>query len=151
MSDLTALLKKSQRLADLGNKITKAVTDEQSRLGLVGTGGSRESFQVRITQDGIEVSGVEYYKFLGDRGPGGWPNVQSLREWLQVKGIELKALFPIGQKIATEGTDVHQGKREGLNVVQIIEGELKEFQKKYADDLESAVADNLVKQFNRVR
>lgn len=112
-----------------------------------------------------EISGklyaADYFKYLiYGRGPGGYPPPIKMTEWVEAnpdvltrakqvfKYITSQQLgFLIGRKIATQGTDIFQGKKEGIDLLGVMEKNMPELLEtlaknevvKIATDLRSAL------------
>jgi len=53
----------------------------------------------------LEIKMPEYGKFASEgRNPGNFPPLESVRKWMELRGIDLAALYPISRKIADIGT-----------------------------------------------
>ncbi len=132
------------RLNDFGQKIVDGVRDEQQLQGITASGASADSLRVEADAISLRVIGSAYFfQQVVGRNPGkfpfgrgdipSWKPGGSIYEWITQKrlsfsGITQKSLaYLFSRKIAEKGTDVHQGKRPGLNisaVFQKIKGDL---------------------------
>jgi len=80
----------------------------------------------------LEIYAEEYADFIQEgRSKGTFPPAQPIKDWMKIKGIEEKALFPIMKKI----------KEEGISPVDIISEAQKT--ESIADVISKALAENL--------
>lgn len=112
-----------------------------------------------------EISGTfwaaDYLKYLvTGRGPGKFPPPTKMLDWVQANPDVLERAkqtyrhltaeglaFLIGRKIAREGTDIFQGKKQGIDLLGVLEANMPELLEqlarnevvKIATDLKSAV------------
>ena len=97
-------------------------------------------------------------KFKSNRGgfKGWFPNIDAIEQWIKDKGLQLRdfstgrfkaktannyrqAAFLIGRKIADQGTDIYQGKRQPIDLDEIINESL--------DYAGNEMADRIVQEF----
>lgn len=112
-----------------------------------------------------EISGTfwaaDYLKYLvTGRGPGKFPPPTKMLDWVQANPDVLERAkqtykylteeglaFLIGRKISREGTDIFQGKKQGIDLLGVLEANMPELLEqlarnevvKIATDLKSAV------------
>ena len=92
----------------------------------------------------------------GGRGPGGFPPMDAIVQWIKDKGLQLRdfttgrfkaktdtnyrqAAYLIGRKIASQGTDIYKGKRQPIDLDEIINDQL--------DFAGNEMADRIVQEF----
>ena len=69
------------------------------------TGRSLQSITCERVSDGYVVYGKGYlYWVQYGRKPGTLPPIEAIRQWVKVKGIDEKAVWPIAFKIKRDGT-----------------------------------------------
>jgi hypothetical protein len=113
--------------ATLGQMVT-AIKEDQSLRGIIASGKSAGSLSASSSPTGGDISGASYIYFqIYGRGPGGFPPLQSILEWIESKGIEpvdisKKSLaFLIARKIARLGTNIFSGKSPALALSTIVQ------------------------------
>ena len=106
--------------------ISDILLDQESK-NIRASGKSAQSLRFEATPDGGKLFGVDYFKYQErGRGPGGFPPIQSIIDWVNSKGITPESgsiegmAFAISKKIAKNGTDIFQGKREGLSIKELV-------------------------------
>lgn len=111
-------------------KIRTRIQEDQAAKRMVASGQSAASLEVKMEQDGGDLTGSSYFYWqIHGRGPGKQPPIQNIIDWIRSKAIALvditeKGLaFLIARKIGREGTNIFQGKSPGLAVPLIIEEE----------------------------
>jgi hypothetical protein len=82
------------------------------------TGEAVQSLKEVITKDGIQIVGIDYWKYINEgRTSGGMPPVNMIEKWKQAKerryGITLPPAWAIAKKIAREGAPTD---KEGLEI-----------------------------------
>lgn len=103
------------------------------------TGMSSASIQVvNVTNDGGQLVGspVIQWVFTG-RGPGGFPPLSKIIDWLNARGLPRAMAWPVAKKIAEFGTELHrQGGRDNNAFTQILTQDvIDKFSKSLADIL----------------
>lgn len=114
-------------LKDLLEEIKTDMISQQSAIGQRASGESADSLVVTDTSRGPTLTGSNYWAFLFDgtgRGPGGFPDPDLIEDWIFDKPVSIdttlaQAVFGIGLKIATDGTDIFLGK-PGVRISEII-------------------------------
>lgn len=91
----------------IGERVDGLIREELDIQGHNATG--KLSNSIRHEVEGVSINGFanDYSIFVNNRSRPHFINkggVQSLKEWLSVKGIDQKALWPIIKKIQAEGT-----------------------------------------------
>lgn len=126
-NQLVQEIKKTQKQAT--GKLISSVRSEVSSTG---------------TRVDLSIYAEDYAKFIHEgRAKGKFPPVQPIRDWMNVKGIDENALFPIMNKI----------KNEGIKAVPILnsvttEGIAEIISKTLSESLEDSLARTIRKQLN---
>jgi len=134
------------------NNVRIAIIGSQTSLGLRDSGVSANSFEIRATNNGGELTGAEYiqtnYKAIGikpNSGTGGG-FIQGLLNWgkLEVQGNEtrLQAAFRTGRVIREKGSLIYRGKT-GIDIDLITENSADRFEEAIADNEEQRAIDGL--------
>lgn len=137
-------------ISDLLNNVKKAYIDRQAAQGIRSSGKSASSLRVESDSDNGALYGSGYfYQQKHGRKPGKFPPVDDILDWIRAKGItpkdnisEKSLAFLIARKIAKSGTDVFQGRRDGLDVDEQVKQLVEQFKK----DLVKAGQKEIVKQ-----
>jgi len=91
------------------------------------SGRSAASLQVNATQTGGQLIGAQYIEFVfRGRGPGKFPPLSAIIDWLNFRGLPRGMAWIIGKRISEAGTKLFQEGRNVLNEV-ITEERIKEF------------------------
>lgn len=104
------------------------------------------SFRFEVDAISANLYAADYFKYLiYGRGPGKAPPPDNMLAWVQANPDALaraKQVFKyiteqglayiIGQKIAREGTDIHTGKRPGIDLLGVMEKNIPELLKELA-------------------
>ena len=105
--------------------------------GINNTGAASESLRVQRTEKGAASMGNDYIYFLEyGRGSGKFPPVTAMRDWVRTKlGVtepkEVNRIaYLVGRKIATEGTAIHNDRKKGIQLYELIPKFLVNLQKK---------------------
>lgn len=93
------------------------------------------SYGVKVNSEGkavVQISAADYLRYV-DKGrrPGKFPNVTALSRWARAKGISQRAVYPIGKKIAEQGTPATNVVSESID--KAIQQFLPEYEKNLAD------------------
>jgi len=94
-------------LEKAGERIDSLIREELSEQGHIATGKLSNSIRHEATDRDIKGYAEDYSIFVNNRSRPHYFNkkgVESLKNWLQVKGISPDALWPIIKKIQQEGT-----------------------------------------------
>lgn len=128
------------QINSLLTKIKEDLIQDHISKGQVASGQLQDGFRVESSATQGALYGVSYFKYLvTGRGPGKFPPVDKLREWVRVTGMATSAgisenslAYLIGRKIANEGTDIFQGKRPGIDFDGIVDKNFEEFRERIA-------------------
>lgn len=125
--------------AVLNNIIKDIITDQEAK-NLSASGKSAKSLEVIMDEDGGQLIGDQsfYYQVHG-RGPGKFPPPPNILDWVETKifptDIKPESLaYLIGRKIATSGTAIWRGEREGLALDGIVQENLDFLMERLADN-----------------
>jgi hypothetical protein len=82
------------------------------------TGEAANSMRIDARMEGAKLkatlSGVGYMYYLDQgRGPGKFPPVDAIDNWVANKPVEIPA-FLVGRKIAREGTEIYKNRSKGI-------------------------------------
>lgn len=117
----------TQRRALLVKELYEVIDDIVRRhieLGQKASGDFIKSLEVRETEKGAELWGIDYTKYLvNGRRPGKMPPKVNIVQWMQdkfhySKEQAEKIAFPIMKKIADEGTDIY--KKGGTDLIESV-------------------------------
>ena len=115
--------------------ITDIKADQVSK-GLYSSGKSADSLQADSNTEGGLLYGSSYfYQQIIGRKPGRMPPVSDIISWIEAKVIKPETgtveglAWAIAKKIAREGTDIHEGRRAGLEFNEIVGKNLDELKK----------------------
>lgn len=137
-------------IATLLNGVKQAYIDQQNAQGIRSSGKSAASLRTDSDTDSGALYGSAYfYQQKHGRKPGKFPPIDDILDWIKAKGIKPKdniseksLAFLFARKIAQSGTDVFQGRREGLNV----EERTKELVEQFKKDLVKGFKKEIIKQ-----
>lgn len=106
--------------------ITDLKSDQVSK-GLYSSGKSADSLQSDSnTEGGLLYGSAYFYQQIVGRKPGKMPPVSDIIAWIEAKQIKPETgtveglAWAIAKKIAREGTDINEGKRQGLDFINIV-------------------------------
>lgn len=107
------------------------------------TGKSVRSLQVSATQNTGKLTGAPYIEFVfRGRGPGKFPPLSAIIDWLNARGLPRGMAWGVAKKISESGTKLWQQGRNVLNEI-ITEDRIKEFTNKllvtYKAQIESEI------------
>jgi hypothetical protein len=114
------------------DKVIKDLKGDQVSKGIKATGDSAASLKYKAEELKGTLTGSNYFYWqIVGRRPGKFAPPDAILQWMADKGIKpnnpktsLKSLaYLINRKIATKGTDIYTGKREGLSFQDITGGE----------------------------
>lgn len=122
------------------------------------------SLRHEANEEGGVYFAADYFKYLiYGRGPGKFPPPDKMTAWVEAnpdvlarakqvyKYLTAQQLgFLIGRKIAKEGTDIYSGKKQGIDLLGVMEKNMPDLLKaltrneisKIATDLRSAIKQN---------
>ena len=127
--------------------VRQDIIDQYEQKGIRASGGLDKNSKV-IRSGRMVILRMPYYsQFVSilqgtptGRGPGGFPPQNALIKWIKDKGLiprndlgqftkksesnYKKMAFLIGRKIAEKGTDIYQGKRQAIDIDEIINDRL---------------------------
>lgn len=127
-------------LKEFSKGFIKDLKQEQQDKGMTASGLSSQSLRSVIGKDSAQIYGSDYWKYqTGGRGPGGMPPVQSIENWIISKGIPVAGsvegmAWAIAKKIEKNGTDVFEGKRDGVQFSEIVKKNLEILSKSVLKD-----------------
>lgn len=137
-----------ETISELLDNIRKVYVDRQKEQGIRSSGESADSLRIETTDTSGTLYGAKYfYQQKFGRKPGKFPPVDDILDWIRAKKItpkdpktsERQLAFIFARKIARSGTDIHQGKREGLKVEDQVEELVKEFMKKLDEGFKAEI------------
>lgn len=137
-------------ISELLDEVRKAYIDRQREQGIRASGESADTLRPDPKQTSGALYGARYFtqQKLGRR-PGKFPPISDILDWIRYKGIqptdisERSLAFIIARKIAQQGTDVHQGKREGLDVEDRVAKSVDEFRAKLVAGFRANIVQSL--------
>jgi hypothetical protein len=138
---------RKEAVKDFLEKVRMAYIEDQKAKGILASGKSAAAFRIDTTAALGRLYGSHYLHFQRQgRGPGGFPPIESIIEWIKIKRIQAdipeKALaFLIARKIAKAGTDIFLRKRPALSV----EGKMDELRKELVKNIIASEKDVLIK------
>lgn len=124
------MLTNKQSITIYFKKVIDDIKRDQSEKGMVASGRSAGSLRFTVTPNEGKLFGANYFRHQREgRGPGGFPPIQALEDWIRAKGIQPDTTieymaFAIAKKMAQRGSDIFQGKKPGLDLDGIIERNL---------------------------
>lgn len=137
-------------ITELLDKVRKAYIEDQQAKGIRSSGKSADSLKIEAGTTSGTLTGVMYFRQQRDgRKPGKFPPISAILDWIRAKGIqpiditERSLAFLIARKIARQGTDIYQGKREGLDPDEQIEKFVEEFRKNIVSNFRTEVVKSL--------
>lgn len=141
-----------ETISELLDNIRKVYIDRQKEQGIRSSGKSAESLRIETTESSGTLYGAKYF-FQQKKGrkPGKFPPLSDILDWIREKRItprdskttERQLAYLFARKIAQSGTDVHQGKREGLDVENQVEDLVKEFRGKLDEGFKAEIKASL--------
>lgn len=118
------------------SKTIEDIRLDQQAKGMKASGQSSDSLRVETTTDSGRLIGSISFRFQRDgRGPGGFPPVQNIQDWIRAKGIQTDSIsieslaYLIGRKIARQGSDIFMGRKPGLDIDGAINKNIPELKK----------------------
>lgn len=138
-------------------KVKTAYIEDQKAKNIRASGRSANEIKEIATADEGQLRGPSYFiqQKIG-RKPGKMPPIDAIIQWLKDKktfnvkeerGPGIKGLaFAIAKKIAKSGTDIYQGKREGLS----IEDRIKDARKELTEDIRLAIKTQLLEKVKQL-
>jgi len=141
------------------NKVRIALIEDQQRKGMKASGKSAASLRVV----GNDLIGDKAWRFQidGRRPSTKMPPVEEILDWIINRGIQPKPrenkdgtfskvsqeslAWAIATKIRDKGTDIHMGKRPGINIEDRIEEIMKDFRKDAGKAIRAEIINRLKK------
>lgn len=111
---------------------------------LNATGATSDSLKI----DGMNLVGSDNFYWLEHgRAPGGMPPVQSIEDWIRVKGID-RDPWAVAKSIAANGTRIWRNKSLGLSISKIATRYMPELKKAVGEFMAAQVIDK-VREFKK--
>jgi hypothetical protein len=139
----------SDILIKQGNEIVIDLQANLAKLGVNASGKLSRSLESTVketpTTAELTISGIGYWYFVEKgRRPGGRPPIDSIRQWIDDKGIVPKGIskdslaFLIARKIGDSGTALYRGQGRYENVFSSIINDslIDRIEKEMADQIE---------------
>jgi len=134
----------SQSIGVLLDGVRESYIKDQKDKGIRSSGKSAASLRIEAKEMSGTVYGAKYFvqQTVG-RKPGKFPPIDSILDWIRAKRIsprdpkttERQLAFLFARKIAKSGTDIYQGKRQGIDVEEAIKKLNEEFLKEVTKNL----------------
>lgn len=139
--------------------IKQDVIAEQQRQNKIASGESIRSYEVVTEGNELytvgQLKASNYWDFIENgRGPGKFPPLERIQQWIKEKGIEsdlrkIKSLaYVIGKKIAEKGTNQYDQGPAGL-LMAATESRLEAFQTLILENTGTKIQDDLVYEFGK--
>lgn len=100
----------SEAITRYGERSVNEIVADFTSKGKVASGRMTESLRFELIQVPDSLTFIlqffaeEYALYVSQgRRPGTWPNITALKEWMDIKGIEPKYLYPIAKRIYLSG------------------------------------------------
>ena len=148
-----------KELGKWAEDLRSQIVSRQQQLNFWATGRSADQLQVGefrsprfkfnlpiLTTKGSRRAFIAYGTMQVGRKPGLRPPFESIRAWVEAKGISDpersvdQLAFLIARAIGERGTQVFQGAREGLDIDRIVQAN--------ADELANIVGDEMLRQIS---
>ena len=135
----------SQSIGVLLDGVREAYIADQKAKGIRSSGKSAESLRIETKPMSGTVYGAKYFiqQTVG-RKPGKFPPLDDIISWIRAKKIkpegkttERQLAFLFARKIAQKGTDIYQGKRQGINIDEQVKKLNEEFLKNITGQLKT--------------
>lgn len=131
--------------------------EDQDQKGIRASGESASSLRIVDVGDTFALVGADYFIFqTRGRGPGKQAPIEAIKEWILQKPIVFQDItldslaFVIARKQAQKGSEIFQGKREGLDLEGVLLKARGDFDPEYADLLAKQYADTIMEHLLRV-
>jgi hypothetical protein len=140
------------------NRVKDQIIQEYNQKGIRASGkfernitvGRQGRYKVVLTLPSYSQYIMKFKSNKGGRGPGSQPPPRILEQWVKDKGLKLrdfitgrfvantetnykKAAYLIGRKIARQGTDIHKGKRQPIDLDRIVDNQFDYLGNELAD------------------
>lgn len=142
-------------LNDYLETVKQEIFLSQNQLGITASGFSENNTRITSGLSGRAfLSAPRYLTTNFDRvgrRAGGFAPIQPIKDWIAVKGIQLRdqktgrfmsrdqGAFLIARKIGQQGTDIYSGKRPGIPIKRILKEQLptagRQLAKAYANEM----------------
>lgn len=140
-----------QSQIDFGKDYVKILTIMLKREGKDASGALINSINFRIKETAKEINTIlianDYLKYVDEgRKKGSFPPLDAIRTWVDLKGIDRGAVFPIAKKIFEFGI-------EPTNVIQKTIREIETsptLLRKYEEDMVKNVEDFVSSEFEKI-
>lgn len=132
-------------LLGLGQQMVKEMKALIKLNGSFASGELYNSVKARVFKDKADIYHLEinyiYYGMFVDKGtrPGHFPNIDSIRRWCRLKGINQDAAFFIARNIFRHGTRARPFTTPWTKDSATIKKILQEMGKEFADDAEQKI------------
>jgi hypothetical protein len=119
------------------NLLRDRIRDTLAAKNLDNTGEAGMSLEVQ----GSKLLGADYLYYLDKgRGPGKFPPVQNIRDWVRQKlGVDDKEAkgiaFLVGRKISKEGTEIYKNSSKGIELDSLVSEMLDELTKELPQEM----------------
>lgn len=129
--------------------VIKDVRADQETKKIKASGHSADSLAFGVDGAGGQLTGSDYFYFqIHGRKKGAMPPVNDILAWVKAKGIQAdispdSLAWAIAKKIAKFGTDISQGKRNGLAFEQIVSENKEKLIGKLSDGIKLNIVNNL--------
>lgn len=137
-----------QLLKGVLDEMVEAIRQEQSDKRMRASGNSADSLRVVTTPDGGDIVGSSYFYFQQHgRGPGKFPPIQNIQDWIEARGITPEGIttrslaYLIARKIATEGSRIHRGEADGMDFTKIVDDGSKKATEELTDFIKGQIID----------
>lgn len=142
--------------------VQEAYRQDMADKGMNASGGTAQAIRVQEQDGGGQVVGLKHMEqLIFGRRPGKFPGesleqaISNMLKWINSKGIvpndpntSLRSLaFLFARKIARHGTDIFQGKRQGLSITN----QLAEMNRKLSKDIGEAFKFKVVEELKKKR
>lgn len=127
--------------------LSERIRTEQIKLGLIASGRSADSLQIKSTENSGQLLGDDSFHYQQDevgRKPGKMPPIKSIQQWIKDKGLELNA-WAVAKSIMKKGTTLFRRTRRGLTIDLYIE----ELTPEFLEDLAAAYLEEVEARIDR--
>jgi len=142
-------------LSQFFDRVIKGLADDAATKGQKFPVSSMEKKDV--TNEGGQLLGADYIKYLiFGRAPGGFPPPDKMLDYVEknpeiferakqvFKYLTQKGLaYLIGRKLAREGSDIYQGKKQGIDFLGVMEKNFPELLKQISKNEAIKIVTNL--------
>jgi hypothetical protein len=141
----------SQSIGVLLDGVRESYIADQKVKGIRSSGKSAASLRIEAKPLSGAVYGAKYFvqQTVG-RKPGKFPPLDDIVDWIRAKRIkpegkttERQLAFLFARKIAQKGTDIFQGKRQGIDIDEQVKKLNEEFLKNITGQLRTQFSKTL--------